>query len=522
MIMKKESTKTILWVDDEIDLLAAHMIFLRERGYKVLESTNGDDAIELVREGGVDLVLLDEMMPGRDGLSTLEGIKDISPHLPVVMVTKSEEERLMDEAIGKKIDDYLTKPVNLSQILSAIKKILDKQRLTEDTLTREFVTDFSKITQQISGPLTWKEWINIHVKLSEIDLELERFRDVGLKQSLHDLKKQSSAEFGRFIIRNYPQWIENNDGPPFSVDIVKKHVVPLLKENIQTFFIIIDCMRLDQWLMIEPLLSEYFNIKKDYYYSILPTATPFSRNAIFAGDYPDKVAKLYPEIWSKISNEASRNRHERQLLDRNLSLQGLKFKSEPKYVKVLDIEEGRNVAKKIKSYSSVPLLSIVYNFVDIMIHGRSESEILQEIAPNEAAFRSLVKSWFEHSHLLDMLKTLSQWNCAVVITTDHGSVIGTRGTIAYGKRDTSTNLRYKYGDNLNCDPKQSWLIKDPQKLRLPVWGQSTSYIITTEDFYFVYPTKYSEYRRQYQNSFQHGGISLNEMILPVATLRPKL
>ncbi len=519
--MKTEMTKTILWVDDEIDLLAAHLIYLRERGYNVKESTNGDDAIELVRAGGIDLVLLDEMMPGRDGLSTLEGIKDISPHLPVIMVTKSEEERLMDEAIGKKIDDYLTKPVNLTQILSAIKKILDKQRLTETTLTREFVTDFSRISQQMSGPLDWKEWIDIHVKLSEIDLELERFRDVGLKQSLQDLKKQSTSEFGRYIMKNYPQWIGDEERPPLSVDVVKNHVVPLLKENIQTFFIVIDCMRLDQWLMIEPLLSEYFEIKKDYYYSILPTATPFSRNSIFAGEFPDTVAKIYPDLWGKASMEASRNRHERQLLDRNLSLHGLKLKTEPKYVKVLDVEEARNVAKKIKSFANVPLLSIVYNFVDIMIHGRSESEILQEIAPNEAAFRSLVKSWFEHSHLLEMLKTLAAWKCAVVVTTDHGSVIGTRGAIAYGKRDTSTNLRYKYGDNLNSDPKQSWLIKEPKNLRLPVWGLSTTYIIALEDFYFVYPTNYSEYKRQYQNSFQHGGISLDEMILPVATLRPR-
>jgi len=519
--MLSESKKTILWVDDEIDLLSAHVIFLRERGYKVIESTNGDDAIELVANGGIDLVLLDEMMPGRDGLSTLEGIKDISPLLPVIMVTKSEEEHLMDEAIGKKIDDYLTKPVNLSQIQSAIKKILDKQRLTESTLTRQFVMEFSRISQRLSGPLDWKEWIDIHVKLSEIDLELERFRDVGLKQSLMDLKKQSTSEFGRYIIKNYQSWIKEGNGPSMSVDVVNDHVVPLLQKGIQTFFIVIDCMRLDQWLMIEPVLAEYYNIKKEYYYSILPTATPFSRNAIFAGEYPDTVAKLNPELWFKSNNEASRNRHERQLLDRNLALKGLKFKSEPKYVKVLDIEEGQNVAKKIKSYSNAPLLSIVYNFVDKMIHGRSESEILQEIAPNEAAFRSLVKSWFEHSHLLDMLKALASWNCAVVITSDHGSVIGTRGTIAHGKRDTSTNLRYKYGDNLNCDQKQAWLVKDPKSMRLPVWGLGTTYIIALEDFYFVYPTNYSEYKRHYHNSFQHGGISLDEMILPIAVLRPK-
>jgi DNA-binding response OmpR family regulator len=519
--MQTEETKTILWVDDEIDLLAAHIIFLRDRGYNLIEASNGDDALEMVSKGGIDLVLIDEMMPGRDGLSTLEGIKDINPHLPVIMVTKSEEEHLMNEAIGRKIDDYLTKPVNLSQVLSAIKKILDRQRLTENTLTREFVQDFSRINMQLSGPLGWRDWIDMHVKLSEIDLELERFRDVGLKQSHRDLKKQANAEFGTAVMRNYRSWMKAPDGPPMSAKVVENHVAPLLRQGIQTFFIVVDCMRLDQWLMIEPILGQYFSIKKDYYCSILPTATPFSRNSIFAGEFPDIVAKLYPDLWDRDSNEASRNRHERQLLDRQLDKLGVQMKGEAKYVKVLDFEEGQNLAKKINGFAASPLVSVVYNFVDILVHGRSESEILQEVAPNEAAFRSLMRSWFEYSHMFEMLRKLAEWNCAVVITTDHGSVIGTRGTLAYGKKDTSTNLRYKYGDNLNCDPKQAWLIKNPQDLCLPTWGLATTYIIALEDYYFVYPTKYSEYRRHYQNSFQHGGISLDEMILPVITLRPK-
>ncbi len=519
--MPKEDSKTILWVDDEIDLLSAHIIFLRDRGYNMVEAANGDDALEIVSKGGVDLVLIDEMMPGRDGLSTLEGIKDINPHLPVIMVTKSEEEHLMNEAIGKKIDDYLTKPVNLSQVLSAIKKILERQKLTESALTREFVQDFSRINMQLSGPLQWQDWIEIHVKLSEIDLELEKFRDVGLKQSLQDLRKTASAEFGIFVIKNYRHWVQSSDGPPMSTGVVEKHLAPILREGRQAFFIVVDCMRLDQWLMIEPILGQYFNIKKEYYCSILPTATPFSRNSIFAGEFPDVVARLYPELWDRNSNEASRNRHERQLLDRQLTKLGLKLKNEPKYVKVLDFDEGQNLAKKINGYSSTQLLSVVYNFVDILVHGRSESEILQEVAPNEAAFRSLMRSWFEYSHMFEMLRKLAEWDCDIVITTDHGSVIGTRGALAYGKKDTSTNLRYKYGDNLNCDPKQAWLIKDPKDLRLPTWGLATTYIIALEDYYFVYPTKYSEYKRQYLNSFQHGGISLDEMILPVITLRPK-
>jgi DNA-binding response OmpR family regulator len=512
--------RQILWVDDEIDQLKAHIIFLEERGYKVDTAANGDDAIDKVTNDNYDMVLLDEMMPGRDGLSTLVELKERKPNLPVVMVTKSEEERLMEQAIGQKIDDYLTKPVNPSQVLSVVKKILDKKRIMEDHLTQQFVVEFNRINARLMGPLDWQDWIDIHIKLSSIEIELENFRDVGLQQSLLDLRHQCNAEFATFAFKNYLGWLRG-DGPPLSTDVVKNYLAPHLNAKKQTFFIVIDCVRYDQWLSIEPLIAEYFNIKKDFYYSIIPTATPFSRNAIFGGEFPDVVAKLYPEAWKTNTQEFGRNRHEHQLLDRCLQKIGVELKGDTKYVKVLDLEEGKNLAKKIKTYSGTPLLSIVYNFIDILVHGRSESEILQEIAPNEAAFRSLMRSWFEHSHLFEMLKSLSKWDCSIVITTDHGSVLGTRGAIVYGKRDTSSNLRYKYGDNLNCDPKQTFLIKNPKDYRLPVWGLSTTYLIAREDYYFVYPTNYSEYRRQYHNSFQHGGISMDEMILPVVTLEPK-
>lgn len=513
--------KKILWVDDEIDQLKAHIIFLGERGYNVETASNGDDAIEQVKNANFDMVLLDEMMPGRDGLSTLIELKNIKPNLPVVMVTKSEEERLMEQAIGQKIDDYLTKPVNPSQVLSAVKKILDKKRIMESHLTQQFVTEFNRINSQLMGPLSWQEWIDIHTRLSTIEVELENYRDVGLQQSLFDLRHQCNAEFANYAFSRYLKWLDGGDGPPLSVDVVKNYLAPHLQSQKQTFFIVIDCVRYDQWLIIEPLLAEYFNIKKNFYYSIIPTATPFSRNAIFSGEYPDVVAKLHPEAWKVNTQEFGRNRNEHQLLDRQLKKLGINLKGDSKYVKVLDLEEGRNLAKKIKTYSGTPLLSIVYNFIDILVHGRSESEILQEIAPNEAAFRSLMRSWFEHSHLFDLLKTLAGGDSPIIITTDHGSVLGTRGAIVYGKRDTSSNLRYKYGDNLNCDPKQTFLIKNPKDYHLPMWGLATTYVIAREDYYFVYPTNYSEYRRQYRNSFQHGGISMDEMILPVVTLLPK-
>jgi len=306
------------------------------------------------------------------------------------------------------------------------------------------------------------------------------------------------------------------------VDIVSEHLYPLLLSKKQVFFVVIDCMRLDQWLALETILANYYDIARNYYYSILPTATPYSRNALFSGLYPGEIAKQYPDLWKPgTADDQSKNRYERQLLDRQLQKMGLHLNPEAKYVKVLDVDEAANVSRKISSYYDVPLTSMVFNFLDILAHGRSESEILQEIAPDESAFRSLMRSWFLHSHLLVILKALAKRDVVVVVTTDHGSVLCTRGTKAFGKKDTSTNLRYKYGNNLRCDTKQAVMIKKPQDFNLPAYSFNTTYIIAKEDYYFVYPTKFHEYQRQYKNSFQHGGVSLEEMILPVAVLRPK-
>jgi hypothetical protein len=304
--------------------------------------------------------------------------------------------------------------------------------------------------------------------------------------------------------------------------VVAEYLYPLLLSKSQVFFIVIDCMRLDQWMALETILGDYYNITRHYYYSILPSATPYARNALFSGLYPGEIAQQYPELWKPgTADDQSKNRYERQLLDRQLQKMGLHLAPDPKYVKILEAEEAANVHRKLSSYLDVPLTSLVFNFLDILAHGRSESEILQEIAPNESAFRSLMRSWFLHSHLFEILKTLAQRDVVVVVTTDHGSVLCTRGTRAFGKRDTSTNLRYKYGNNLRCDTRQSLLIDKPKDYNLPAYSLNTTYIIAKEDYYFVYPTKFHEYQRQYKNSFQHGGISLEEMILPVAVMRPK-
>ena len=514
--------KKILWVDDEIDLLRSHLLFLEERGYSVSGISSSLDAVELIKKETFDLVLLDEMMPGKGGLMLLTEIKDLKPALPVIMITKSEEERLMDEAIGKRIDDYLTKPVNPSQILSACKKILERQKIQQGQITQEYVIDSNHIRSLLSGPLSWQDWIEIQSKLVKWDIELDQSEDAGLKQSHEDHKQECNTEFVKFIERQYLGWLKDGDRPPLSVDVVSNFIAPKLRSQEKVVFIVMDSMRLDQWAAIEPLLFDFFDIERDHYYSILPTATPFARNAIFAGLYPSEIARMYPKLWRKGSDdEGSLNRYEPQLLEHQLEKIGFQLHPEPKYAKILDVAEARELAKQIVSYRDTPLASIVFNFVDILSHGRSESEILQEIAPNESALRSLIRSWFIHSELFTILKTVAQWEHTVVLTSDHGSILSMKGTTVYGDRETSTNLRYKYGQNLRCDEKHALFIRDPDEFKLPTVGLNSNFIIAKEDYFFLYPTKYHKYKRQFQGSFQHGGISLEEMIIPVAIMRPK-
>ena len=424
---------------------------------------------------------------------------------------------------GQRIDDYLTKPVNPSQILSACKKLLDARQILKERMGVDYVAASNRIRGLMASVRSWKDWIEIHVKMSEWDLELDRFHDAGLRKMHDDLRRACNLEFGKFVERNYATWIhDDEDSPILSVDIVSEFVLPEVQAGKQVFFVVVDCLRLDHWLAVVPLLNDLFQVDQHYHYSILPTATPYSRNAIFSGLFPADVAQLYPDEWNSArDDENSRNRHEHQLLDRQLEEMDPTLKLETRYVKVLDIAEGNNLVKKVHTYRSFPLMSVVFNFLDILTHGRSESDILKEMAPNESAYRSLTRSWFTHSSLFEMLRKLSETDTTVILTTDHGCVMSTRASMAHGNRETSTNLRFKYGKNLRCDPRHAIHIKDPETYGLPTLGLGTNYIITREDYYFVYPTKFHEYQRYYANSFQHGGISLEEMILPVAVLRPK-
>jgi CheY-like chemotaxis protein len=513
---------TILWVDDEVDLLKSHIVFLEEKGYHVKPVANGEDAVGLVDREPYDLVLLDQMMPGMDGLTTFQQIKDKHPSMPVVMITKLEEEELIDEALRKRIDDFLLKPVNPVQILSAVRRILESREIRQRELSREYVDDFNAIEEMRSRDLTWQDWIAIHNKLSKWDLVLDDFPDAGLNQSHLDQRRQCNVEFGMFIDKSYKGWLAKGERPLLSVDVIANFVAPHISSGKRIYFIVIDCLRLDQWLTLEPALETYFSISRDHYFSILPTATPYSRNSIFSGLFPSELAAAYPDYWAETeSEEVGKNRYERQLLEKQIKKMGLKTSPSVKYLKVYSAEEANQARKQIPTLHGVPLVALVFNFVDIVAHSRSESRVLQEMLPNESAYRSFTRSWFMHSALLDILKAISLQDAVVVVTTDHGSVLARRSAMTLGDRETSTNVRYKFGTNLNCDPRYALQIKNPAEYKLPASGINKNYIIAKEDYYFVYPTNFHEYERQYKDSFQHGGISMEEMILPCVTMRSK-
>ena len=514
------ASKKILWVDDEIDSLKPHILFLEKKGFEVSGVMSGDDAVEAVRDNMYDLVLLDEMMPGKDGLTTLEEIKDIRPHLPVVMVTKSEEESLMDEAIGQKIDDYLVKPVIPSQILLVIKRILDSKKIISSSSMKRYIAEINRFNQKLYGDLQPEDWLEAARIMASWDLELDESNDTGLFHTHEGTKKEWNIEFTKYIEREYTRWLFSDNRPVLSPDITARFVVPPLKANRKVLFVVVDCMRLDQWMMVEPLLAEFYNIERHYYFSILPSATPFARNALFAGQFPDRIHEIYPDNY-KVQDEGSLNRFEDKFLEDNLARQGVRLQNQLKYVKIYNNTEGEELTRRTADYYESQLATFVFNFLDILAHGRSNNVILKEVAGTEAAFRSLMKSWFVHSPLFSLLKAFAERDFTVIVTSDHGSVLCKRGTVAHGRKSTSTNLRYKYGDNLNSDQKESILIKKPEQWRLPSFTLATTYIIAKEDFYFVYPNNYNEMVRQFMNSFQHGGISLEEMVVPLAVLNPK-
>ncbi len=516
--------KQILWVDDEINLLRSHVLYLDERGYEVTQSTNGSDALELLNNRYFDLVLIDEMMPVMSGLELLRRAKELHPELPAVMVTKNEAEELMDQAIGAHIDGYLTKPVNPSQILSVIKGIVDRRQISEAQLSRRWAEGFAGLSRLIDEDLDAGGWLDLHNRICTWELELDSAGNTELKDMLREVRLEADRRFARWIEHEYPRWIASsaNERPLLSMGLVEDKLLPLLNGEGPVLFLVVDCLRFDQWLVLEPLLAEQFELDRDAYFSILPSATPYSRNAIFSGFLPSEIERLHPDLWSKgDEDEGSCNRFERQFLDILLERRGVKLQPEMRYVKVLEQEEAAEFERRVKDYLHTPLTAMVYNFVDILLHTRQSVEVLKEMLPDESAFRSVTAAWFKHSSLLRIIQAFGEAGGTVLITSDHGSIIGRRGAKVIGDRQTSASLRYKHGRNLKCDDRQAVRIKDPLVWGLPRRGVNTEYLLTKEDFFFVYPTNYHKYLELYRGSFQHGGISLDEMALPVVTLRVK-
>ena len=510
----------ILWADDEIDQLKAHIIFLKEKGFDITPVTNGDDAVSLIKKEAFDIIFLDEQMPGMDGLATLEKIQDLQPSLPVVMITKSEEESIMEDAIGQRISDYLIKPVNPNQILLTVKRILDKRRLENEKAAQTYLKEFNQLSAKFSEQTSWQEWIDVYKTLTHWEMNLES-GDQALQQVLQDQFQQANQAFGKFIKLEYKRWLSRDEKkyPTLSPDLLKRTVFPRIRDGEMVVFILIDCMRYDQWLLFQKSLNDLYTIQTDFYYSILPTATPYSRNAIFSGMFPLEIKRRYPQLWEMGQDETSLNRHEEELLKKYLERNHLP--DQVKYDKIIQPEDGNKIAEKINNYTQGNLTAIVYNFVDTLVHSRSDSDVLKQLAPDVAAFRSLTETWFQHSSLFKIFRELAEQDVTVVVSTDHGSVRAMRDTKVFGDRDAATNLRYKYGRNLKAQDNAAIFVDKPNEYQLPVEPPANSFIFAKEDYFFVYPNNYHKFQNRYKDTFQHGGASMEEMILPVVTMKPK-
>ena len=508
----------ILWADDEIDLLKPHIFFLERKGHHIVSVNNGSEALEKSIQMHFDIIFLDENMPGLTGLETLNKIKSVKPNIPVVMITKSEEEYLMEEAIGSKIADYLIKPINPNQILLSLKKNLDKNRIISEQTNLTYQQEFQKINMMLSDQMNYNDWISLYQQLVYWDLAIHNTEYRSMGDILEMQKREANIAFSKFIMRNYGQWLHSEkESPIFSHQLLKKKVFPLLEETGSLFLILIDNLRYDQWKILEPILSQHFNIQKEEpYYSILPTTTGYARNAIFSGMMPYNISKYYPQWWFDDSDEEGKNNFENELLQAHLKRWRINIK--PIYHKVIRKPDGKNVLNNISNMLNNKLNIIIYNFVDMLSHARTDTNMIQELAPDEAAYRSITRSWFEHSSLLEVLKILNKKKVHVVITTDHGTIQVKRPIKIIGSKDVNSNLRYKHGKNLSYEQKEVFENKKPEYLFLPKKSLSSAYIFAVENCFFTYPNNYNHYVKYYKDTFQHGGISLEEMIIPFAVL----
>ena len=519
------SNGLLLWVDDEIELLKAHIIFLEKKGYEVVTVSNGADAIDQCRQQTFDLILLDEMMPGLSGLETLQQIKDIQPATPVVMCTKSEEENIMDQAIGSKIADYLIKPVNPSQILLSLKKNIHRKDIVTEVTQSGYQQDYQQIAMQMMDCRNCQDWMEVYKRLVKWELELSD-TDSSMTEMLSMQKEEANIGFAKYIAKNYLNWVDPKnigkpvDGKPvMSPDIFKTKIFPMLDKGEKVFLIVIDNFRYDQWKMLAKDIGDSFEIEEDMYMSILPTATQYARNAIFSGLMPNKIAEMFPDLWVDEDEEEGKNLNEAPLIQTQIE----RFRKHYtfSYHKVNDSQGADRFLEHYNECRNYDLNVLVINFIDMLSHARTESKMVRELANNESAYRSITQSWLRHSVLSELFKLLSQSDYQVVLTTDHGSIRASKPIKIVGDRNTNTNLRYKLGKNLAYQSKEVFTIKEPHRAQLPAPNLSTSYVFATGDSFFAYPNNYNYYVQYYKDTFQHGGISMEEMLIPLITLTPR-
>lgn len=512
----------ILWADDEIDLLKPQLMFLEKKGYDIIKVTNGHDALEECETNNdIDVVFLDESMPGISGLETLSRIKQIQPHLPVVMITKNEAEDVMEEAIGSQIADYLIKPVNPNQILLSLKKIIDNKRLVREKTSSDYQQEFRQIFMDINSALDYEEWVEVYRKIISWEIKIDDSNSSEMAEILAMQKKEANAAFSKYIAQHYLDWLKAESGPIMSHNLLRTKVFPQLQEKEPAILLLLDNLRYDQWKVIEPILSEYFKVEReDYFYSILPTSTQYSRNAIFSGMMPADIEKHYPDWWKNDMDEGGKNLHEADLLGEQLK-RLIRRPVKMEYVKVTNAFHAKAMNDNILNYLQNDFTVIVYNFIDMLSHARTEMEVLKELAGDEKAYRSLTRSWFENSPLWAALQKVAEKGVRLFIATDHGTIRVGNPSKVIGDRETTTNLRYKVGKNLQYEKKDVLEVKDPAKAGLPRPNVSSTFIFAKEDFYFLYPNNYSYYNTYYRNTFQHGGISLEEMVCPIISLNAR-
>lgn len=509
-----------MWVDDEIEMLRAHIIFLEKKGYDVTTVNNGNDAIDECRKRNFDLVLLDEMMPGITGLETLQQIKEISPSTPIVMVTKSEEENIMDQAIGQKIADYLIKPVNPSQILLALKKNIHKKQIVTEVTQTGYRKEFQDIAMRIMDCSTLDDWKDIYRRLVRWELELSS-ADSDMTEMLQMQKEEANNSFAKFVRKNYLSWVApgTTQRPLMSPDIFKKCVFPAVNNGEKVFLIVIDNFRYDQWRTLAQDIGEMFDVNEDMYMSILPTATQYARNAIFSGLMPEQIERMFPDLWVDEDEEEGKNINEEPLV--RTQIERYRRHDTFSYHKINDSAGAERLVERLGELTKNDINVVVLNFIDMLSHARTESKMVRELANNESAYRSITLSWFRHSVVGELIKALAQIDCTVILTTDHGSIRASKPIKIIGDRNTNTNLRYKLGKNLNCQSKEVFVVKNPHEAQLPAPNLSTSYVFATGNSFLAYPNNYNYYVSYYKDTFQHGGISMEEMLIPLVTLKKR-